>query len=70
MMPCKRLRQLDARYRSKYGMSMIDNLNEIKKRGMDKFLEQQVEKYTCPTCHGLLNVHRSHCFSCGSSKTE
>jgi hypothetical protein len=63
-MPCKRLKQLDARYRNKYGMSMIDNLNEIKVRGMDVFLAHQAEKYTCPICQGLICVHRSRCLTC------
>lgn len=63
-MPCRRLKQLDARYRTKYGMSMIANLTEIRDKGMDVFLAHQVERYTCPTCQGLLCVHRSHCLSC------
>ena len=32
--PCTRLKRLDKRYRTNYGMSMIDNLNFIKKNGM------------------------------------
>ena len=63
-MPCKRLKQLDARYRAKYGMSMIANLEEIKEQGMDAFLSHQESRYRCPICHGLLCVHRSRCLSC------
>jgi hypothetical protein len=63
-MPCKRLKQLDARYRTRYGMSMIANLTEIKERGMTAFLAHQVEKYTCPTCQGLFCVHRARCLRC------
>lgn len=63
-MPCKRLKQLDARYRSKYGMSMIDNLMEMKEKGMDAFLARQTERYTCPSCGGMLCVHRSRCLTC------
>lgn len=62
--PCKRLKQLDTRYRTKYGMSMIANLNEIKDQGIDAFLVHQAEKYTFNTCGGLLCVHRSHCLTC------
>jgi len=58
------LKQLDIRYRTKYGMSMIANLIEIKDQGMDAFLVHQAEKYTCGTCGGLLCVHRSRCLSC------
>ncbi|HEX9862730.1 MAG TPA: DUF3795 domain-containing protein [Candidatus Bathyarchaeia archaeon] len=63
-MPCERLKQLDKRYRTKYGMSMIANLTEIKNQGIAKFLAHQTEKYTCPTCQGLLCVHRSRCLTC------
>ncbi|MDD1723650.1 MAG: DUF3795 domain-containing protein [Methanospirillum sp.] len=63
-MPCKRLKQLDTRYRTKYGMSMIENLIEIRDKGMDAFLAHQSEKYTCSTCQGLLCVHRSRCLTC------
>ena len=65
-MPCKRLKHLDTRYRTRYGMSMIANLTEIKDQGMDAFLVHQAEKYTCPTCQGLLCVHRSRCLTCNS----
>jgi hypothetical protein len=63
-MPCKRLKQLDARYRTKYSMSMIANLTEIKEQGVDAFLVHQAEKYSCPTCQGMLCVHRSRCLKC------
>ena len=63
-MPCPRLKRLDARYRNKYGMSMIANLAEIRDQGMDAFLAHQGEKYTCPKCNGLICVHRSRCLVC------
>ena len=63
-MPCKRLKQLDIRYRTKYGMSMIANLIEINDQGMDAFLVHQAKKYTCGKCGGLLCVHRSRCLTC------
>ncbi len=48
--PCKRLKALDKRYRTKYHMSMIDNLNYIKEHGMDKFLESQSKQWACLKC--------------------
>jgi hypothetical protein len=36
--PCPVLERLDRRYREKYGMSMIENLNNIKKNGIRKFI--------------------------------
>jgi hypothetical protein len=66
--PCRRLKQLDARYRTKYGMSMMENLVEIKEQGVDTFLAHQAERYTCPDCHGLLCVHRPQCLNCGCTR--
>ena len=42
--PCLRLRNLDKRYREKYHMSMIENLNYIKQKGIEEFLENEKDK--------------------------
>ncbi len=39
--PCKRLKSLDKRYSTKYNMSMIENLDMIKEKGMKAFLEKE-----------------------------
>ena len=65
--PCKRLKQLDKRYRTKYRMSMIENLNKIKISGMTEFLKSENEKWKCPNCGSRLSAHRNNCLSCGSS---
>ena len=62
--PCENLEALDKRYREKYDMSMIENLNFIKEKGIERFLEQQKEKYTCPKCGGIICVHTKKCYSC------
>jgi len=36
--PCERLSRLDKRYRTKYGMSMIDNLGRIQTDGLRGFI--------------------------------
>ncbi|MFA5054841.1 MAG: DUF3795 domain-containing protein [Dehalococcoidia bacterium] len=61
---CARLKQLDKRYRTKYGMSMIENLEFIRDKGMDKFLRWQAEKYKCPKCGGVICVHNKKCYDC------
>ena len=62
--PCKRLKQLDKRYRNKYHMSMIENLNFIQKQGIRKFITWQKEKWTCKKCQHLLCVHKPGCLHC------
>ena len=64
--PCEQLKKLDSRYRKRFDMSMIDNLRFIKEKGMDAFLESQVERYKCPICNGVVCVHNNICYSCNS----
>lgn len=62
--PCKRLKQLDKRYRTRYSTSFIENLTMIKEKGIEKFLVFESERRTCITCGSVLSVHRNHCLSC------
>jgi hypothetical protein len=66
--PCEKLRTLDKRYRTKYGMSMIENLEFIRDKGIDKFLRRQAKKYKCPTCGGTVCVHNGRCYECDSAE--
>ena len=66
--PCTRLRQLDKRYRTNYGMSMIDNLESIKELGLEKFVIRERDRWRCPACGGIISVHRPVCIYCGQSK--
>ena len=62
--PCEKLRTLDRRYRTKYDMSMIENLKFIRDNGIDKFLRQQARTYKCTTCGGIVCVHNGRCYVC------
>jgi len=62
--PCKRLKQLDKRYRTKYAMSMLENLSFIKQSGIEKFTESETKRWACKTCGGLICVHRGYCLTC------
>jgi len=66
--PCTRIKNLDKRYRTKYGMSMIENLNAIKTKGIENFLEEQTTRWSCSKCSSLLCVHRKSCQMCGTLK--
>ena len=65
--PCTRLKNLDKRYRTNYGMSMIGNLTYIKDHGLGEFLKNEENRWKCKVCGSGLSVHRSFCLSC---KTE
>ncbi len=62
--PCKRLKDLDRRYRIKYHMSMIENLNIIKTQGMPAFLKNETEKWRCPKCGETICCHDGLCLNC------
>ena len=66
--PCRRLRQLDERYRKKYGMSMIENLEAIKEYGIRGFVKTERERWTCNACGGTINVHHGKCAACGKER--
>ncbi|RPI97930.1 MAG: DUF3795 domain-containing protein [Spirochaetales bacterium] len=66
--PCARLKHLDKRYRTKYGMSMIENLENIRELGIKKFVAQEKIRWKCPECGGTICVHRKDCIYCGCSR--
>ena len=43
--PCDRLKRLDKRYREKYDMSEIENLEFIRDKGIRKFVESETRKW-------------------------
>lgn len=63
---CRRLKDMDKRYRANYGMSMLENLDNIKKNGMKSFLESEEKKWNCKNCGALLCVHNPVCTRCGA----
>ncbi len=66
--PCTRLSDLDKRYRNNYGMSMIENLGYIRVHGLERFIENEQEKWKCKVCGAGLCVHRTYCLRCKTEK--
>jgi len=62
--PCERLEALDKRYRTRFRMSMIENLKYIKDNGISQFLAKEHEKWKCPECGGVICCHNGLCFDC------
>ncbi len=63
--PCERLRAVDQRYKTLFRMSMIENLEYIRKKSTDEFLAREQEKWKCPSCGGVICCHNGLCFDCG-----
>jgi hypothetical protein len=53
--PCDRLRRLDKRYSTKYGMSEIENLKYIEEHGIRKFMNKECERWIIE--EGVFCVH-------------
>lgn len=66
--PCKRLKNIDNRYRTKYSMSMIENLENIQKTGISNFIMNEKARWACPKCNGTICVHKGYCIKCGEAR--
>lgn len=66
--PCRHLRELDKRYRMRYGMSMLENLEAIRKEGIRAFVKSERERWTCNACGGTIDVHHGKCADCGKGR--
>lgn len=63
--PCKPLKHLDKRYRTKYNMSEIENLEFVLQNGIRKFIASEKVRWSCGKCGGTINVHKKTCSICG-----
>ena len=68
--PCERLQHLDKSYRSNFRMSMIENLEYMKKSSIEEFLLREEEKWKCPECGAVVCCHNGICFNCGLNKLK
>lgn len=63
--PCEVLEKLDSRYVEKYGMSLVENLKHLQRKGIDEYLKHEEEGWKCPSCEGVICVHNKKCYTCG-----
>jgi hypothetical protein len=68
--PCERIKQMDKRYRTKYNMSTIENLENIKKFGVREFVKNEKIRWVCSQCGGTICVHIGYCYSCENQKIK
>jgi hypothetical protein len=62
--PCLRLKKLDEKYKSRYKMSMIENLDLIKVKGVENFYSSQKKEWKCKKCNEMISCHNGLCFKC------
>ncbi|MFH1435058.1 MAG: hypothetical protein ABIJ56_05000 [Pseudomonadota bacterium] len=61
------MKQLDKRYSTKYGMSMLENLGIIKKSGIRHFVKLEKQRRACAKCGEIICVHDAGCVHCGAA---
>lgn len=68
--PCARIKHMDKRYQTQYGMSMIENQETIRNIGLTQFVAQEEIRWTCPACGARICVHRPNCQQCGTPRLD
>jgi hypothetical protein len=63
--PCPTLKHLDTRYRTRYGLSVMANLDRIREVGVELFLSEEATTWTCSECSSRLCMHKPQCITCG-----
>ena len=65
--PCGDVTEKEERYTSRYPLyeSPAKNLRDIRELGMERFLENEREQWTCGTCGHIVSVHTGICSGCG-----
>lgn len=46
---------------------MIDNLDVIKSFGLDLFVQQELIRWKCQTCGGMICAHTGSCLKCNKT---
>ncbi len=64
--PCQNLKKISNTYTERYSLSLIENLKRMKEVGVNKWLQEQEELYTCPKCGGEICIHDEECYDCGN----
>lgn len=64
--PCIPVKRMDKRYRLRYQVSLIENGLRIKAIGVERFLQEEKQKWTCTQCGGVVSLHSKACSGCGA----
>lgn len=63
--PCKPVKSLEKSYNTRYQASLTENSRRVKESGLEAFMAQQKQLFTCPDCGGVISLHDAECSACG-----
>jgi len=59
--PCPLIKRLDKSYRERYNVDLIANGIFTKENGVEEFMKQEKEKWTCRECDSIISQHNGTC---------
>lgn len=62
--PCKLIKNLETSYHKRYQASLMENSEFVRQYSLERFMEEQKEKYTCRKCGGVISLHDRECSEC------
>ncbi len=62
--PCRQLEHLAGRYRMRYGLDFLANLELIRDQSEDVLLDVLKDRFACERCGGLMSIHSGKYFAC------
>jgi hypothetical protein len=68
--PCKLIKPLISRYKSIHKVTLVENSNYIKENGIQAFMQNERERYTCKKCNGIIDQHYGKCSECEKDLTK
>jgi hypothetical protein len=63
--PCGRIKSLDRSYRVRYDASLVENGLAARRSGIRAFLQEDLRRWTCTHCDGVVSLHDRACSDCG-----
>ena len=62
--PCKSIKNLEKSYNQRYNVSLVENSIQVKMKGVAVFQVQELAKWTCKKCSGVISLHDQQCSEC------
>ena len=64
--PCRLIRNLEKRYRTRYNIRIYENFKNIKDLGIREFIKREKVIWKCTGCEQYVCMHREKCLFCGA----
>lgn len=65
--PCKKIKNLEKSYKTRYHTSLVENSLTVKNNSIDYFLMNEKSKWKCNSCNGVISLHDRVCSHCKKS---